>query len=113
MNFWELRDRIDEEKLKGSEKVKVYEVEKHKRIASPFATIILTLIGVTLSSRKMRGGIGMHLGLGIAFTFTYILFMQVTMVFATLGNLSPFFAAWIPNIVFAIIGLVLLRTAQK
>jgi len=113
MNYWELRERIDYEKLKGSEKVKIYEVEKHKRIAAPFATIILTLIGVSLSSRKMRGGIGMHLGLGIAFTFTYILFMQVTMVFATYGDLSPFFAAWIPNIIFAIIGLVLLWTAQK
>ena len=113
MNYWELRDRIKEEKMKGSEKVKIYEVEKHKRIAAPFATIILTLIGVSLSSRKMRGGIGMHLGLGIAFTFTYILFMQVSMVFATLGNLSPFLAAWIPNLVFAVVGLVLLRTAQK
>lgn len=113
MNYWELRERIEYEKLKGSEKVKIYEVEKHKRIAAPFATIILTLIGVSLSSRKMRGGIGMHLGLGIAFTFTYILFMQITMVFATFGDLSPFFAAWIPNFVFAIIGLVLLRTAQK
>lgn len=113
MNYWELRERIEYEKLKGSEKVKIYEVEKHKRIAAPFATIILTLIGVSLSSRKMRGGIGMHLGLGIAFTFTYILFMQITMVFATFGDLSPFFAAWIPNFVFAIIGLGLLRTAQK
>lgn len=113
MNYWELRERIEEEKLKGSPKVKTYEVEKHKRIASPFATIILTLIGVTLSSRKMRGGIGMHLGLGIAFTFTYILFMQVTMVFATYGDLSPFLAAWIPNIIFAAIGLGLLVTAQK
>lgn len=113
MNYWELRDRIKEERLKGSVKAKIYDVEKHKRIAAPFATIILTLIGVTLSSRKMRGGIGMHLGLGIAFTFTYILFMQVTMVFATFGGLSPFFAAWIPNLVFAGIGIVLLFTAQK
>jgi len=113
MNYWELRERIKEERLKGSVKAKEYDVEKHKRIASPFATIILTLIGVTLSSRKMRGGIGMHLGLGIGLTFTYILFMQVTMVFATFGNLSPFFAAWIPNLVFAVIGLVLLWTAQK
>ena len=113
MNYWELRDRIEEEKLKGSVKAKTYEVEKHKRIAAPFATIILTLIGVSLSSRKMRGGIGMHLGLGIVFTFTYILFMQVTMVFATYGDLSPFLAAWIPNLIFAVVGLVLLWTAQK
>ncbi len=113
MNFWELNDRIKEEKLRGSVKAKEYEVEKQKRFAAPFATIILTLIGVTLSSRKIRGGIGMHLGLGIGLTFTYILFMQVTMVFATFGNLSPILAAWIPNMVFAVIGLVLLWTAQK
>ncbi len=113
MNFWELRDRIEEERQKGSQKAKVYDVEKHKRIAGPFATIILTLIGVTLSSRKIRGGIGMHLGLGIGFTFTYILFMQVSIVFATFGNLSPFLAAWIPNLIFAVVGLVLLWTAQK
>lgn len=113
MNYWELRDRIGEEREKGSQKAKIYDVERHKRIAGPFATIILTLIGVTLSSRKIRGGIGMHLGLGIGFTFTYILFMQVSIVFATFGNLSPFLAAWIPNIIFAAIGLVLLRTAQK
>jgi len=113
MNYWELNDRIEEERLKGSVKAKIYDVERHKRLAAPFATIILTLIGVTLSSRKMRGGIGMHLGLGIGLTFTYILFMQVSMVFATFGNLSPFFAAWIPNLVFAVVGLVLLWTAQK
>lgn len=113
MNYWELRDRIKEERLKGSVKAKEYDVERHKRIAGPFATIILTLIGVTLSSRKIRGGIGMHLGLGIGLTFTYILFMQVSMVFATYGDLSPFLAAWIPNIIFAAIGIVLLFTAQK
>ena len=61
----------------------------------------------------MRGGIGMHLGLGIGFTFTYILFMQISMVFATFGDLSPFMAAWIPNLIFTIVGLVLLKTAQK
>lgn len=113
MNYWELRERIEEERLKGSEKANIYEVEKHKRISGPFATIILAMIGVALSSRKVRGGIGMHLGLGIGFTFTYILFMQISIVFATFGNLSPMLAAWIPNIVFAALGLFLLRTAQK
>ncbi len=113
MNYWELRERIREEEAKGSPKAKIYEVEKHQRIASPFATIILTLIGVTLSSRKMRGGIGMHLGLGIGLTFTYILFMKVTVVFATQGDLSAFLAAWIPNFIFVLIGIYLLGKAQK
>ena len=113
MNFWELNKFIEDEKLKGSDKVKIYEVEKNKRIASPFATIILTLIGVSLSSRKVRGGIGMHLGLGITITFAFILFMQISTVFATFGNLSPALAVWIPNIIFGLLGIFLLKTAPK
>lgn len=113
MNYWQLRKKIADEKLKGSDEVKVYEMEKHNRIAGPFATIILTLIGVALSSRKVRGGIGMHLGLGIALTFTFIMFMKISNVFAVNGHLSPFLAAWIPNLVFGIIAAILIRLAPK
>ncbi len=113
MNFSQLRDYIQEEKLKGSEDVIVYEVEKNTRISSPFATLVLTLIGVTLSSRKVRGGIGMHLGLGILITFSFILFMRISTVFALFGNLSPVLAAWIPNILFGMIGVLLLRAVPK
>ncbi len=113
MNYSELRAFIAKEKLKGTKNLKEYEVEKHKRIAFPFATIVLTLIGVSISSRKVRGGIGMHLGLGIAITFTFIMFLQVTTVFATRGNLAPGIAVWIPNIIFGIVGLFLLRIAPK
>jgi lipopolysaccharide export system permease protein len=113
MNYWQLNEEIAKEDLKGSEIAKVYAIEKHQRIASPFATIVLTLIGFALSSRKVRGGIGMHLGMGITITFTFILFMKVSTVFATNGNLSPSLAAWIPNIIFGIVGIVLLRFAQK
>lgn len=113
MNYWELNEHIAKEDLKGSEVAKIYAIEKHQRIASPFATIVLTLIGFALSSRKVRGGIGMHLGMGITFTFTFILFMKVSTVFATNGNLSPALAAWIPNIIFTILGLILIRLAPK
>lgn len=113
MNFMELRNHIAEEKMKGSTKVTAFEVEKHKRIASPVAIIILTFIGAALSSRKVRGGIGMHLGLGIAITFSYILFMQFSTVFATFGNLSPVLAAWIPNVLYAILGVYLVIKAPK
>jgi lipopolysaccharide export system permease protein len=113
MNYYQLRDYIANEKLKGSEDVLMYEVEKHTRVSSPFATLVLTLIGVTLSSRKVRGGIGMHLGLGILITFSFILFMRISTVFALYGNLSPMMAAWIPNIIFAVIGLMLLREVPK
>ena len=113
MNYSELRAFIAKEKLKGSKNIKEYLVEKHKRVAFPFATIVLTIIGVSISSRKVRGGIGMHLGFGIAITFTYIMFLQVTTVFATKGNLAPGIAVWIPNIVFSVVALFLLRIAPK
>jgi len=113
MNYWELNERIASEELKGSEKVKFYEVEKSKRMAAPFATLVMTLIGVSLSSRKIRGGIGMHLGLGIGISFAYVLFMQLSTVFATYGNLSPEVSAWIPNFIFLLLGLYLLRVAPK
>jgi len=113
MTFGELQGFIQRERLKGSEEVVYYDMEKHNRIASPFATLIMTLIGVSLSSRKLRGGIGMHLGLGILLTFAYILLMRVTTVFATVGDLPPYLAAWIPNFIFGLIGLALLKSAPK
>ena len=113
MNFWELNDYIAREKEKGSIAYKKYEIEKYKRIAGPVAIIILTFIGVALSSRKVRGGIGMHLGLGIALTFSYILLMQLSTVFSTMGNLPPSLGAWIPNFIYAGIGVYLLIKAPK
>lgn len=113
MNFRELERFIDNEKLKGSENIRFFLVEKHRRVAFPFATLVLTLIGVSLSSRKVRGGIGLHLGLGLLLSFTFILFMQVSTTFATNGNLPAMLAVWIPNIVFAILGFYLMKTAPK
>jgi lipopolysaccharide export system permease protein len=113
MNYYELREYIEKEQLKGTTAIKEYLVEKHKRIAFPFATLILTLIGVSISSRKVRGGIGVHLGLGIALTFTFIFFLQITTVFATHGNLEPWLSVWIPNLIFAFVGIFLLRAAPK
>ncbi len=113
MNYFELNDFIVREKQKGSIVYKKYEIEKHKRMAGPAAIIILTFIGVALSSRKVRGGIGLHLGIGIALTFSYIMFMQFSTVFSAYGNLSPLAAAWIPNIIYLFIGIYLLQKAPK
>ncbi len=113
MNFRELEAFIENERLKGSENIRFYLVEKHRRIAFPFATLVLTLIGVSLSSRKVRGGIGLHLGMGLLLSFTFILFMQVSTTFATNGNLPAVLAVWIPNIVYAALGVYLLKTAPK
>lgn len=113
MDFFEINKFIKDQKMKGAGNVIQYEVEQQKRTAYPFAALILTLIGVSLSSRKVRGGMGMHLGLGIALTFIYILFMQFATVFAVYGGLSPILAAWIPNIVFSFIAFYLVRNAPK
>ncbi|RLD66918.1 MAG: hypothetical protein DRI84_03710 [Bacteroidetes bacterium] len=113
MNYFQLKDFIDGERIKGSKNIKFYEVERHKRISFPFATLILTIIGASLSSRKVRGGIGLHLAFGILISFTYIIFMQISTVFATFGTLSPFVAVWIPNFIFAILAFFLMRLAPK
>lgn len=113
MNFGQLNDFIKNERMRGSGNLLKFLVEKHSRIAFPFATIILTIIGVSLSSRKVRGGIGLNLGIGITVCFAFILFMQVTTVFATFSNLPPIIAVWIPNVLFGMLGLYLLRIAPK
>ena len=113
MNMFELNDYIVQEKLKGSEQIVYHKIEKHKRIAFPFASIILTLIAVAIASRKTRGGIGIHLGIGILIAFTYILFMQVSTTFATNSNLEPALAVWIPNFCYIVLAGVLLYKAPK
>ncbi|MCK5845863.1 MAG: LptF/LptG family permease [Bacteroidales bacterium] len=113
MDYYELNDFIAKEEIKGSENIKFYYVEKHRRVAFPFATLILTVIGAALSSRKLRGGMGIHLAVGITLSFTYIIFMQISTVFATFGALSPLVAVWIPNMVFFLIAIYLVRIAPK
>ena len=113
MDYFELDRFIEDEKFKGSENIPFYEVEKYKRIAFPFATFVLTLIGVSLSSRKVRGGIGMHIGIGLLISFAYILFMQVSTVMATNTGMSAAYAVWIPNVIFGILSLYLLKKAPK
>ncbi len=113
MNYRELNEFIAGERLRGSETISFYLAEKHRRIAFPFATLVLTLIGVALSSQKVRGGMGLHLGAGITLSFAFILFMQVTTTFATKGNLHPMLAVWIPNIIFGALGAYLLKIAPK
>jgi len=112
-DFYELNKYIDSERLKGADNIELYEIEKYRRIAFPFATFILTLIGVSLASRKVRGGVGMHIGLGILISFTFIMFMQITTTFAASGLVSPLVAVWIPNFLFSLLAIYLLTIAQK
>jgi len=113
MTYGELHDYIDVLKSQGSDEIKLYLNEKHRRYASPFAFFILTLIGVSLSSRKVKGGIGMQIGLGLVLTFSYILFMQFASQFSLKGDLDPALAMWIPNIIYSFIAIGVYRNAPK
>lgn len=113
MNNHELNVFIEEQKLQGSEYINEILVEKHHRLATPFSTFILTLIGVSLSSRKVRGGMGLHIGLGMMLSFIYILFQRFAFSFAINGGMEPLVAVWIPNSIFFLIGVLLYRAAPK
>jgi lipopolysaccharide export system permease protein len=113
MTSHELDNYIKLLRLQGSDELKLFLIEKYRRFANPFAVFILTLIGVTLSSRKIRGGIGMNVGIGLGLSFSYILFLQFASQFCLKGNLGPMLAMWIPNIIYSVIGLVLYKLAPK
>ena len=113
MTSHELNKYIDLLKLQGSDELKLFLIEKYRRFANPFAVFILTLIGVTLSSRKIRGGIGMNIGIGLTLSFSYILFLQFASQFSLKGSLGPMIAMWIPNIIYSVVGLVLYKLAPK
>jgi len=109
----ELRHYMDRQRQRGSGNVKAFEVEYHKRWASPLGAFIMTLLGVTMSSRKVRGGMGKNLGLGIVLTAAYILFSTVSTTFSVNNVMSPFMAAWIPNFVFLAISIPLYKRASR
>ena len=113
LTLTELNAYIAKEKKRGAADLVAYEIEKYTRYAMPISTFILILIAVSLSSKKVRGGIGIQLGIGIGSSFAYILLMQFTTTFAIKGGLHPMVAVWIPNLLFGIYGLYLLKIAPK
>ena len=113
LTYSELNEMIDIQSMRGDANVKFALIEKHTRFALPFSAFILTIMGVALSSKKRRGGIGWNIALGIALAFTYILFMRFSQMFVHTDALSPAVALWLPNVVFAVIACVLYRKAPK
>jgi len=113
MSLKELDDFIDQQLMQGETNITSYQIERHKRIAFPFSTFILTFIGVAVSSRKMRGGIGLQIAIGVTISFTYILFMQFSSQFAIGGLLPVVLAVWLPNIVFLGVAIFLFRMAPN
>lgn len=109
----DLNEFIKLEKIRGSEDVNTLLLERHTRDAVPLSVLILTMIGAIVASRKIRGGSGFHLAIGIGISLLYILVGRFSSVFATKGNFNPVLAAWIPNIFFGFFAFFLYKRAPK
>ena len=108
-----LRKYIDRQKKRGIGNIQPFEIEYHKRFSMAFAAFILTVIGVSLSSRKIKGGMGLNIGLGLLLSFSYILFMQISSSLAVSGLVSPFIAVWSPNFLYIFIAAYLYTKAPR
>ena len=113
MNNKQLGSYISRQKERGIGDIQVFEDEYLKRFSMPLAVFIMTLIGVSLSSRKVRGGMGLNLAIGLALVFIYIFFITVSPTFSASGVMSTWLAVWLPNIIFLLIGIYLYYTAPK
>ncbi len=113
MTNTELRDYLKKQKKRGIGNIQAFQDEYYKRYSMPLAAFIMTLIGVSLSSRKVRGGMGLHLGIGLALSALYVLFVTLSSSFSVSGLMSPLLAVWLPNILFFIVGIGLYRSAPK
>ena len=113
MNFKELNEFIEKEKARNSSNVPTYLLIKYNRFAAPFAIYILTLIGVSVSSRKSRGGLGANIAIGLGICLLYVFSMKMTSVAALNVGFSPLMAVWLPNIIFAVVAVYLYKIAPK
>ncbi|HRI01373.1 MAG TPA: LptF/LptG family permease [Saprospiraceae bacterium] len=109
----ELSSFIQREKEKGSGITRLFEVEKHRRTADPFTTLILTIIGVCIASRKVRGGMGLHLAMAVILGVCYIFLSKLSLTFANNEVMAPWIAVWIPNIIFSLIAYYLYKRVQS
>lgn len=112
-NLFELNEYIELERVRGTGDIFFYQTEKNRRISDPFSMIVLTVIGVCVSSIKTRGGIGLHLGKGLLISFTYLLIIQFFQSFGKTGTIPPALSVWIPNFAFMGVAFVLYRNTQK
>ena len=109
----ELYNYIQKQRERGAGNVKAFETEWYSRFAGPLGAFIMTLLGVTLSSKKVRGGMGKNLGIGVTLSAAYILFSTVSTTFSVSGVMSPFMSVWLPNFVFLIIAFVLYLRVRR
>lgn len=109
----QLNEYIEKQRMRGVANIKAFEIERERRYASTAAAFILTLIGMSLSSKKVKGGMGLNIGIGLLLSFSYILFSTITASFAINGLTSPFVAMEIPNVLYLLIGIILFRRVSK
>lgn len=109
----QLRRHVESQRARGMGNIQVFEIEYHNRLASVFSAFILTIIGASLSARKVKSGMGVNIGLGLALSMVYILFMTISSTFAVKGGMNPMIAAWIPNFVFIGIAWVISKRAPS
>ena len=113
LSYEQLNELIDTQNMRGDKNVMYAQIEKHTRFALPFSAFILTIMGVSLSARKRRGGIGWNIAAGIALAFSYILFLKFSQMFVYTDTLPPGLALWLPNVIYACIAAVLYWKAPK
>ncbi|HLX91185.1 MAG TPA: LptF/LptG family permease [Puia sp.] len=109
----QLREYIEREEIRGNEGLNIYKVERYHRDSTPFSILILTIMGAVISSRKVRGGSGLHLALGIVAAALFVVMDKFAITFSTKGNFPPILAAWVPNIIFSGVTLILYKKAPK
>ena len=109
----EIRRFVQEERAKGSDNIPMYEVELQRRMTGPVSVLILTIVGVCVTSRKTREGMGLHLLLGLVITFSFVLLQQMSQVFAVYGGVSPLLSVWIPDMIYGALCVVLLVYVKK
>lgn len=113
LTLTELEKYINQIRSRGADGIEVYLIEKYMRYANPFGIAILTFIGVIVSARKSRGGVGLRIALGFALAFTYIMFFILAKGIAETGGFPPLLAVWLPNIIFAAVGILLYNTVPR
>ncbi|MGB0428720.1 MAG: LptF/LptG family permease, partial [Flavobacteriales bacterium] len=113
LDFQQITEKIELDRKRGSDSVQFYEVELHQRNAAAFSNIILTIIAVSLASKKTRGGLGINLSIGLALVMFYLLINKFGVTFAQYSDLNPVIAAWLPNIFYGVVAIILFRKAQK
>jgi lipopolysaccharide export system permease protein len=104
---------IRNEEMRGTEGLNDYRVERYRRDATPFSVLVLTIIGAVIASRKIRGGSGLHLAVGIILGALFVVMDKFSLTFSTKSNFPPLLAAWTPNIIFSLVAVYLYRTSPK